>query len=386
MIHHLTRIDYMKLSFASRCLAIVAVASVMTACGTVEKYMPGKKADYKQSRSEASLEVPPDLSTAGIEDTLVIPSATYSEYESEAGTRTRAAADSTVLPDAESIEIRQDGDKRWMVVQAPPEQVWPQVRDFWIERGFLLTVEDPRAGILETEWAENRADIPQGPIRGTIGRALGFLYSAATRDKFRIRLERGEQPGTTEVYLTHRGMEEVVEGTPDESEGTVWKRRPSDPELEAEMLQRLMVYMGAEEERAKTLMAQQQDPSAPRAELIQNDQGEVELQLSDDFSRAWRRTGIALDRVGFTVEDRNRSEGIFYVRYNDPLKADEKRGLLSRLAFWSDDEEIDSATQYQIKLTSAGARTQVVVHDDKGQRDNSRTARRILTLLEEQLK
>lgn len=375
----------MKLPSVLRIPAVVTAALILTACGTVKEYWPAKEADYKQSRREPSLELPPDLRSSEIEDSLVIPSATLSEYETEA--RTRAPSEAGVLPQPENIEVRQDGRQRWLVVQAPPEQVWPQVRDFWVQSGFLLTVEDPRVGILETEWAENRADIPQGPIRGTLGKVMDFAYSAATRDKFRVRIERGSEPGVTEVYLTHQGVEEVVEGTPDQGGNTVWKPRPSDPALEAEMLQRLMVYMGVEEERARARMAQQsQQTPAVRAELIRTNTGEVELRLADDFSRAWRRTGLALDRVGFTVEDRNRSEGVYYVRYDDPLKQHESGGLLSRLAFWSDDEPIDREAQYRIQLLASGAQTRVIVRDMDGKRDNSKTAARILTLLEEQLK
>ena len=375
----------MKLSLALRSLAAVTAALMLTACSTVREYMPGEKADYKQSRQEPTLELPPDLRSSEIEDSLVIPSATLSEYETE--TRTTRPSEAGVLPRSENIEVRQDGTQRWLVVQAPAEQVWPQVRDFWIQNGFLLTVEDPRVGILETEWAENRADIPQGPIRRTLGKVMDFAYSASTRDKFRVRLERGSEPGVTEVYLTHQGVEEVIEGTSDQDGNTVWKPRPSDPALEAEMLQRLMVHMGVEEEPARTRMAQQsQETPAVRAELIRTNTGEVELRLADDFSRAWRRTGLALDRVGFTVEDRNRSEGVYYVRYNDPLKQQESGGLLSRLAFWSDDEPIDREAQYQIQLQASGAQTNVIVRDMDGKRDNSKTAARILTLLEEQLK
>lgn len=372
----------MKLSLALPSLAAVAALLVLTACSTV---WPAKEADYKQSRQEESLELPPDLRSGEMEDSLVIPSATLSEYETDS--RATDPSQAGVLPRSEGIQVRQAGQQRWLVVQAPPGQVWPRVRDFWVQNGFLLTVEDPRVGILETGWAENRADIPQGPIRGTLGKVMDFAYSAATRDKFRVRLERGEQSDTTEVYLTHQGVEEVVEGTADEAGNTVWKPRPSDPALEAEMLQRLMVFMGVDEERAKTRMAQQsQEAPAVRAELIRTNQGEVELRLTDDFSRAWRRTGLALDRVGFTVEDRNRSEGIYYVRYNDPLKQQEGEGLLSRLAFWSDDEPIDREAQYQIQLQASEAQTRAIVRDMDGKRDNSKTAARILTLLEEQLK
>ena len=109
------------------------------------------------------------------------------------------------------------------------------------------------------------------------------------------------------------------------------------------------------------------------------------LLVYEDFSRAWRRTGVALDRVGFAVEDRNRSDGTYFVRYSDPLADQNKDGMLSKLAFWSSDDET-AATQYHIELLAQGASTHVIVANDQGERDNSATGKRILTLLEEQLR
>ena len=368
----------------SMSLLIAALLS-LGGCETWQKVV-GKKADYKQSRSEATLEVPPDLSSSTIEDGLAVPGGTpttYSEYAS--GEQTRAAPGAGgVLVQPHSMRVERHGDKQWLVVQAPAEQVWPKVRDFWLQNGFLLTMDDPGVGILETEWAENRADIPQDFIRNTIGKALDFLYSSATRDRFRVRLERAA-PDTTEVFIAHRGMEEVVQGSSQNETGTIWTPRPSDPELEAEMLKRLMVFMGTEQERAAAQVAQ---PSAtqraPRAQLVVAAGGESTLIVMDGFSRAWREVGLALDRVGFTVEDRNRADGVYFVRYNDPLKEDKKKGFLSKLAFWGDDEPTD-AEQYRILLSAEGDKTHVTVQDAQGQRDNSSTAKRILTLVQEQM-
>jgi outer membrane protein assembly factor BamC len=364
---------------------MLAAAFALGGCGTWEK-VAGTKADYKQSRSEAPLEIPPDLSSATIEDGLTVPAGTpttLSEYT--AGEQGKVApGTSGVLVQPQAMRIERHGDKRWLVVQAPAEQVWPKVRDFWLQNGFLLTMDDPAVGILETDWAENRADIPQDVIRGTIGKALDFLYSSATRDQFRVRLER-VSADTTEVYIAHRGMEEVVEGQAGSETGTRWKPRPSDPELEAEMLKRLMVFMGSEEQRAAAQVAQQPESQrAPRAQLTVGAGGEATLVVMDGFSRAWREVGLALDRVGFTVEDRDRSGGLYYVRYNDPLREDKKKGLLSKLKFWGDDEPKDAA-QYRIVLIAQGDKTHVTVQDAQGQRDNSATAKRILTLVQEQM-
>jgi len=354
---------------------------LLGACGTMDKVAPGRKVDYKKSKTTDALEVPPDLSSATINeapDMLDKASAQYSDY-SDTGP---AAGAAMVLPDQVNMRVARDGDQQWLVIPGEPSKVWPKVREFWMQEGFLINKEDPRVGILETGWSENRADIPQGVIRNTLGKVIDFAYSAATRDQYRVRLEKGVEAGTTELYLTHRGVEEVVTGGATD-ENTVWKPRPSDPELEAEMLKHIMVYLGAEEQKAQQLLAQKSTREA-RAQLVSDASGTL-LILGEDFSRAWRRTGVALDRVSFAVEDRNRSEGVYYVRYNDPLGDQDKEGLLSRFAFWSADDETET-TLYQITLLAKGAETHVIVNDAAGKRDNSTTARRILTLLEEQLR
>ena len=366
-------------------LLAAGVVLALSACSTVEQVMPGKRVDYKQSKTVPTLEIPPDLSEEPAEEQLNVPPpapTTYSDYATEAAAQPHPAEVSMVLPQPDGLRIERDGSERWLVVPGDPATVWQRVRDFWSENGFLLTREDPRVGVMETGWAENRADIPMDPIRRVLDKVIPGAYSAATRDKFRTRLERGEEPGTTEIYITHRGMEEVVTGTPDEDTGTVWRLRPSDPELEAEMLRRLMVHLGVEEQKAERLLAEEQAP-APKARLVTEGEDSVMLLVDEGFSQAWRRTGIALDRVGFAVEDRNRSEGVYYVRYNDPLAEDREKSFFNKLAFWRSDKPADS---YRIRLHGEGATTRIVVEDEEGREQATGTARRILTLLEEQLR
>ncbi len=367
---------------------MVLTAGLMLAgCGWLDTVVPDRRPDYKTAKTVEPLEVPPDLASSTLDDSLVVPeiapapTATLSDYRSERQPGVAQPA-SGVLPEPDGIRVMRDGDKRWLVVPGDAGAVWTRVREFWLQRGFTLTMEDPRVGIMETAWAENRADIPEGPIRRTLGRVLDGLYSAATRDKFRVRLERGEAPGTTEVILTHRGMEEKVTGSPAETQGTLWQPRPSDPELEVEMLRRLMLHLGVVEQRADSQLAATTETPV-RAELVKRD-GQASLTLFEDFSRAWRRTGVALDRTGFAVEDRDREAGIYFVRYIDPDRDTEKRGLLSWMRFGRDDPAPQN--QYQIKLTAQGANTDVSIRNEAGEPEQSRTAERILNLLHEQLR
>jgi outer membrane protein assembly factor BamC len=283
-------------------------------------------------------------------------------------------------------------------VKGEPDRVWPVVRDFWVEAGYPLVREQPELGIMETEWYEDRAKIPNDFVRRTIGRVLDNMYSTARRDKFRTRLEKGAEPGTTDVFVSNRAMEEVF--TTSTQDTTKWQPLPSDRELEAEMLARIQAKIGGNNATVAAAAASAaRTPAATRAtkapvaearNAVLENSGAGPLVVNDSFDRAWRRVGLALDRVGFTVEDRDRSKGLFFVRYIDPeadVKATgDKGGFLDKLAFWRAPPKT-AAPQYRIQVSDAGANmSQVQVQDSKGSPEASATGKRILTLLYDQLK
>jgi len=372
-------------------LALLAAVLILGGCSMLES----KKIDYKSAGSLPPLEAPPDLLLPTADNRFVVPTvggrgdATYSAYAQGQGSRQRTEG-AQVLPQVEKVRIERAGGQRWLVVDKTPEQVWPIVKDFWQELGFLINVETPETGIMETDWAENRAKIPQEGIRSLLGKVLDGLYSTAERDKFRTRLEITPDGRGSEIYISHRGMFEVFEGTEsggDQGTGrTIWQPRPADPELEAEMLRRLMLRFGIEDTRAQTRLAQGK-LAEPRANLIQTSDGSSGVRLQEAFDRAWRRVGLALDRIGFTVEDRDRAAGTYYVRYADPeADAGKSQGFLSRLAFWRDDEAKLKELRYQVRLVGQGETTDVVVQDQNGGRAAPETGKRIATLLLEQLR
>lgn len=367
-------------------------AAMLSGCGSLP-FMDSKKIDYKSAGKLPSLEIPPDLTAPGTDDRFVVPdvatkgSATLSEYNQERAGKSPQAGATDLLPNQKTVKFERAGSQRWLVVNESPEKVWPIVKDFWQESGFIINLERREAGIMETDWAENRAKIPQDAIRNILGKVLDSLYSTPERDKFRTRLERGKDNGTTEIYISHRGMYEVIKGGDGGTE-TLWEPRPADPELEAEMLGRLMVRFGVEQERAKTILTA--STIEKRADLSKVADGSSRLQLNDQFDRAWRRVGLALDRVGFTVEDRDRAKGLYYVRYVDPEVDGGKgeKGFLSKLAFWrssgSDKEEQKIQYRVSVKESADGSLVQVLGKD--GNIDRSATAGKILNMLYEQLK
>jgi len=274
-------------------------------------------------------------------------------------------------------------------VAQPAEKVWPLVKEFWQESGFLIKLEVPAAGVMETDWAENRARIQDGVIKDFLGKLLDSIMSTGERDKFRTRLERTPDGKGTEIYISHRGMIEVYKEHVTLQE-TVWQPRPSDPGLEAEFLRRMMVRFGAQDEQARAALG---TPAQQRAELRKANDGTELLQVNEPFDRTWRRVGLALDRVGFTVEDRDRQKGLYFVRYADPegemsAKNNEK-GLLSGMfdsLMYKDSKVKPEQYRVQVKPDQDADKAQVNVLNKDGSAETSKTATRILTLLHEQLK
>lgn len=368
--------------------------ALLAGCSTMQDMVQGDKIKYKsEARQLPRLEVPPDLTSPSRDDRYAVPdiathgTATLSTYNAERSGAARPGS-TEILPDVAKVHIERAGSERWLVVPEPPEKVWPVVKEFWQGLGFLVKTELPEAGVMETDWAENRAKIPQGPIRNLLGKVIDSVYSTGELDKFRTRLERGSKPDTTEIYISHRGMDEVYSSA--DEERTVWQPRKPDPELEAEFLRRLMVRFGVEDARAKAELAGP-DQKVERAKLVRAASGSGTLEMYETFDRAWRRVGLALDRVGFTVEDRDRSKGYYFVRYVDPQIDSQNRskkdeGFLSKLAFWRSAKSTIKAEQYRVLVKEAGAVSEVHVLNKDGQPEDSDTSRRILSLLYEQLK
>lgn len=366
---------------------LLAIPALLFGCSSPSSMLESKKIDYKSAQQNRPLEVPPDLTAPSQEDKYAVPDskgqgqASALAYEKEREGKEPNAQQTAFTP-SDKVKVERAGTQRWLVVKASKTEVWDVVKDFWQEMGFIIKSESPEAGIIETDWAENRAKIPQDALRNLIGKVFDGLYSTSERDKFRTRLENGTSAGTTEVYISHRGMIEVY--TSQRKEDTRWQPRPADPELEAEFLNRLASRFGAEEARTKAALAA---PAEEKAKLTKGADGTSRLSVSEEFDRAWSRVGQALDRVGFTVEDRDRSKGLYFVRYVDPQVDNQvkPKGFFGRI-FGRDPKPSGKEEQYRILVKDSGESTQVSVEDKAGGGQAPQAAGRILALLYEQLR
>jgi outer membrane protein assembly factor BamC len=420
----------MNQQFLLKAIGACLLAGVITACDSIP--FIDNTSDYKGAGRSKPLEVPPDLTAMRTSDAYAVPgSATYSGYSQEQ--EGQEVGVEQVLPSAEGVRMEKAGAQRWLLVNAPAEKIWPVIREFWLDQGFAVRVESPDIGVMETEWVKADA-IKLKEDNRNVGEKfdawLDKLSGAADRRKFRTRLERGEQEGTTEIYMTHR----KVAGAPDDGKNIVNTQlgkidtgyrldsadksanaaEQYDIDLDVELLRRLMVKLGVAEKQAEQIAANPVTPK--RATVIKEADSSVTLNINDSFDRGWRRVGLALDRVGFVTEDKDRSQGIFFVRYSDVDIDDtpkKKKGLLETLKFWGNDDDdknqpkakdeksladkmkfwkgkddkTDPAKQYRIKVSEKEDGTSNVnVVDSEGNRNPSTTANRIISLLYDQLK
>jgi outer membrane protein assembly factor BamC len=364
--------------------AIALLAVALGGCESLSGVSPSKRIDYKSVSTGPALELPPDLTTPRYDDRYQVTTATgLAAAGANKGTK------SEFLPQTPDAKIVRAGNERWLVVKATPEQAWNTSREFWQEQGFVLAVENPQVGMMETDFAENKAEVPGDWFKRTIGKYIDVFTSTYKQDKFKTRIERGAEPNTVEIYISHRGMEQVPTGKIDNSSPAAfaWAVMPPNPALESEMLTRLMMKFGTPEPAARAAVVQA--AIAPdRAVIDKNADGSYKLTVQDAFDRTWRRVGLALDRAGFTVIDRDRSRGVYFVRYGDPdglaAKAN-NAGWLTKLQFWKSDEK-DKPEQYQIVVAESAQISVVSVQDPGGAPDRTPTSEKILALLKDQLK
>ena len=378
--------NVLSVSVARSCALVLIVLLSLAGCESMPSL--GKRIDYKSASSAPSLELPPDLTAPQYDDRFQV--STASGLAAQNASRPKQTE---LLPTNNDAHIARAGTQRWLVVKATPEEAWSTVRKFWTDSGFVIATEQPAVGIMETDWAENRADIPQDIFRKYIGKYIDVFYTTYKRDKFRTRIERGSEPGTMEIYVSHRGMEQVPTTKIDNVQGAGfgWGLMPPNPGLEAEMLSRLMMRFGTPQAVAEAATSPSAAANAPVHARLEKADGLSKLIVDDPFDRAWRRVGLALDRTGFTVVDRDRSTGTYYVRFADPdtemAKKDREHGFLSKLTnLFRKDDEKDKPEQYRIKVAETSPQSAVTVLDTKGKPDQSPASERILTLLRDQLK
>ena len=349
------------------------------------------------------MQVPPDLSQ--LNNKVVAPGTVISAADMQAaaanGTATPRATGPATVAGSPRIALNAVGDvrfeksstERWLHSALAPEQLWPQVRNFWLDQGYAIGSEAAEVGVIETDWLEDRSKLPNDLIRNTLGKVFDNLWDTGLRDKYRTRLER-DATGGTNLYITQQGMAEVFADS--SRSNLVWRSRPNDPQLEATMLSRLMLKLGGADADVKAVASSTAPAATVPTAPVKTDDVAVaqkprsladvptQLAVSDGFDRAWRRVAQSLDRHGFTVEDRDRTQGLFYLRYADPTQAGKDEPNFFQKLFGA--KESGWANKYRVKVQSEGEKSTVLILDNTGKQATDENAKRILSMLMDDLK
>lgn len=378
---------------APRTALALAIGLAIAGCSTSGDRQSGP--EYEMSRQMDNLEVPPDLIAPGSDRAYRIPdapgervSAREMQQDSAARqqqrqTRTADAAapvgsDARVLPESAEVELMREGNVRWLSVETPPEELWDRLTAFWDSQNLRLERNEPQVGIMETEWAEDRAGIPLRGTQNIFARALGNVYDANTRDKYRLRVERDN--GRSAIYIAHRGASEEPEG-----ETWRWAMRPSDPELEAEMLNRLRVFLVTGEMPEGGTRVAETVGDRP-TELHQAEhEGQPVLVTGGEMERLWSQMGTYLDRAGLLVDEQDRNTRTFEVTYRpDMVGEGERGGFFSRIFGRGGDRRENE--RYQVRLSETGdGNLRIAARDIDGEPLSRRDAEFVLERIEQQI-
>ena len=404
-----------ELRLTKRFAALLMAGGLVAGCGTSSPTKIDYKSDSKSK--EVSLAVPPNMLEETADQRSLPPQSGQTSLSTLQQVQSDAPTAAVVAPAVSGMHIQRDGTESWLVLDnQSPDKAWPQIRRFWQEQGFLLVVDQRDKGVMETDWNETHPSINDGLIRSTLSKAMGNSYVTAERNKYRTRLEAAPNGGTY-VFISQKGLREALSGVNNDT--SKWEPKPNDPALETEYLKRLMATLAKNDTGTRTANAaadvspagSQTAPnaatsgakSAAAATAAQNvalagqtpmrdpssadtsaQFSSTELTLGEPYDRAWLRVGLALDRSNFTVDDRDLTRGLYFVRYVDP-----KDMTSAEQGFWSQvfhGRKEKVAKQYRVNVRAVTPnQTRVAVVDDKGDVDSSPQAKQIMSLMVDQL-
>lgn len=368
---------------ANRIALTTLIGLTLTGCQTLDDIVSSEQVDYKSTVRGAPLTLPPDLSQSQIHPTYsthdgVASAAAYNKALDKANKANQSGV--SVLPEQAGIKILRSGDIRWLQVDRDAALVYADLIAFWSAEGFTINRDNPAAGVIETDWAENRAKIPGNFLRRALGSIIDVVSDSGERERFTTRLERVS--GKTEVFISHERMVE----TQMDRDGTTFKWLPAkeDQGLNAAMLSRLMIYLGVEQSKAEQ---QVRNPEVVRTTQHNANFIDGENALGFNVARddAYRRVGTALASSGFSIDKSDAASGTFVVRYLDTDTGEKRQGsnIFSRL--FGDKGNL-TPIPYTIRVSSASTGQSVIsVLNEQGAVDRSDTARRILTVLQDRL-
>ena len=372
-------------------LAGLVIMAGLTGCSTLDKINPlgnNKTSDYKTANLHRQLDIPPDLTTPQSNDEYSVPQVggtTYSQYSQYADNHVQPAVQQQpvlaptpgVLPGSNEAVLKRDGNTFWLSVKLPAQQVWPVVEAFWKKQGYSLILKDPSTGVMQTDWRSSHLKAPQGELDKVLGNLFGNDLTGEM-SMYTTRLERDINSDTTEIYISYHG---AIEANGNESG---WRALPPDPQSELGELMNLLQGFGVRKAEANIQLTQINAVNQPYAIMVNHGSS---LIIKEGFKNTWRRIGLALDREDFIVENRNKASGIYYVKYKHELPSHIDNSWLSKIEFWKTTSPKNMVFgQYHVKVTGDKQSSLIQIQDVSGYPLNNDVARKIVALLDNQLK
>lgn len=345
----------MSTSYFVKAVLLLTALVLLAGCSylpSLDGVLPDKRKEYRASRSLPELEVPPDLTSQNINDSMGIPGEEDSNVLSQYQRRESSEGGLAIVAQADEAIVTVSGDR---------VDIWPKLREFWQESGYTLELDDVELGVLETAWSNPRNS------EGT-----------NVRDKFNVFAEPGSS-GNTMFIITHMQQRQTDIGGGESQ----WVDVGNDETIERQVAQQLGEHYGlspASTATASSSTSASRQSSIQRAEIVNNDAGQVYLNLPHSYEQAWENSDRALGQSALTVRNKNTEQGYYEIVYT-PVEDTEEKGFFSRLKFWGGDPE---PLIYRLALTDTGESTEMIVTDLEGEWLSDDNARMVLGLVQTQ--
>lgn len=292
----------------------------------------------------------------------------------------------------ENVKIQRVGGVGWILLNVAPGDVWPRVRHFLNENNLTLARADVAKGLLETHWMQFKTD-------------------PTSMDRYRIQIDQGVQPETTEVHIVHMSVPASQKNRDD----LVWPQVSLNAEREKWLMDELAASLAADVNAAGTSMLAQAIGGDVKATL-DTFKSEPILTIKLDRTRTLATLGYAAKQDGFVSFDSDATAGLFYVDYLNP--EDAKPGFFARLfgakenrvpttkytleqikphlltgdAFFNAprsnlkaDKALKGINGYVLAVVAEGSEHRVFIRDPYGKRIDPNTARELLIILRKNL-
>ena len=333
----------LKIATKSQWVLVLAGTILMTGCGDMIRDRSG---DYLKSDEIPPISLPDDADSSAIGQVYTIPqiSNTTVEEESHIVPRPRPLSETRF---EEVVKIQSYGSSRWILINRPPEEVWPRVRNILSRNGVSTSSVDAASGVMETGWVQ-------------------FKDDDQSSHRFRFSIEPAVQVNSTEVKMIHMQM-----ASGGEDNTAKWPEVSQDEARERQMLEIVANMMASDISSGTISLLAQAIGGEAKVEMVTPQVADPYLQIKLNFDRSWASVTYSLSRGGFSITDQDKTAGVFYVDYAEVAEGEED-GFFS--GWFGGDESETEAYQVVVKKAEQGVEVRIT-GTDRQSLDSSLAAR-----------